>query len=107
MSLQNEDGAELAWTSGASCGGPALGVFTSPSLTKPATQVVVDVPAETQTALVVYASDSQERVTVREDERISLRCSSSAQLGPRALEGSLSFGARLRLQRGCHAWNTS
>jgi|GEM_PF-6419546 len=59
VSLQNEDGAELAWTSGASCGGPALGVFTSPSLTEPATQVVVDVPAETQTALVVYASDSQ------------------------------------------------
>ena len=56
--LQVLDGLSIASTSGTSCGGPGLSLYTSPDLTsdEPKTEVEVDVPAKTEYYVTLYGT---------------------------------------------------
>ena len=56
--LQVLDGLSIASTSGISCGGPDLALYTSPTLTsdEPETEVEVDVPAKTEYYVTLYGT---------------------------------------------------
>lgn len=56
VSLQDKSRNELSWTGGNSCGGPAVGIYTTPILSTPPAYVIVDVPEGTETVLTVFAT---------------------------------------------------